>query len=161
MDKSSLRNMYLRLRAGLEGPSLDRESQLITARLKELVDWSTVKKVHVYESNAKWREVDTGWIVEYLASDWPHIDVTVGQNTEHPPLPQDTYELIIAPIVAFDEDCYRLGMGGGWYDRFLATQPTAVSIGLAYDSQELASVPAEPHDIPLTVVITPTRTFSS
>ena len=60
----------------------------------------------------------------------------------------------IVPGLAFTKDGARLGYGGGWYDRFLAAAaPSAVSLGVAYHFQVLDSLPAEPHDVPLTAVV--------
>lgn len=63
-------------------------------------------------------------------------------------------DLIITPLVAFDAKGYRLGQGGGYYDRTLAQRPDIVRIGLAYAGQEVDTVPIEPHDIRLHGVLT-------
>lgn len=69
-------------------------------------------------------------------------------------------DLVLVPGTAFDAACGRLGMGGGFYDRLLPQlAPDAVTIGLAFDEQIVAEVPAEAHDIPLGAVVTPTRTI--
>ena len=60
----------------------------------------------------------------------------------------------IVPGLAFTKDGKRLGYGGGWYDRFLASAPKgAVTIGVAYSFQIVADLPSEPHDIPLTDLV--------
>ncbi|AZG72205.1 5-formyltetrahydrofolate cyclo-ligase [Shewanella livingstonensis] len=68
-------------------------------------------------------------------------------------------DLIITPVVAFDEHGNRMGMGSGYYDRTLAqvinNKPLAV--GFAHDCQQVSQVPTDFWDIPLPVVITPTR----
>lgn len=67
-------------------------------------------------------------------------------------------DVAIVPGVAFDEQCWRLGYGGGYYDRLLGLlRPDAARIGLAYDEQVLASIPAEEHDVRLDAVVTPSR----
>lgn len=60
----------------------------------------------------------------------------------------------IVPGLAFTRDGGRLGYGGGWYDRLLASapQPSAV-LGVAYPFQLLEKLPSEPHDIALTDVV--------
>jgi len=69
-------------------------------------------------------------------------------------------DLVLVPGTAFDEACGRLGMGGGFYDRLLPRlAPGALTIGLAFDEQLVAEVPAEAHDVPLSAVVTPTRTI--
>ena len=60
----------------------------------------------------------------------------------------------IIPGLAFTPGGKRLGYGGGWYDRFLASAPeSAVKIGVAYQFQMVADLPDEPHDIPLTRIV--------
>lgn len=67
---------------------------------------------------------------------------------------------IIVPLVAFDLHGHRLGYGKGYYDRFLR-ETTSVSIGLAYECQKQPTVFAEPHDHPLTCIVTEQRTYVS
>jgi len=77
-----------------------------------------------------------------------------------------TPNLIIAPVLAFDAEGYRLGQGGGYYDRTLdamrqrgATPPV---VGLAYAGQEVEAVPFGEHDQRLDAILTETgyRLFS-
>ena len=64
---------------------------------------------------------------------------------------------VFAPLVGFTAAGARLGMGAGHYDRWLAGHPRTLAIGLAWDCQEVASLPHEPHDRPLDAIVTPTR----
>ncbi|MCT2558128.1 5-formyltetrahydrofolate cyclo-ligase [Tsuneonella sp. YG55] len=66
-------------------------------------------------------------------------------------------DVLFVPLVAFTLDGHRLGQGGGHYDRWLERHPAAKAIGLAWDIQEVCSIPHEPHDRRLDAVITPTR----
>jgi 5-formyltetrahydrofolate cyclo-ligase len=59
----------------------------------------------------------------------------------------------VIPGRAFDGDGYRLGRGGGFYDRMLL-QTRAVRLGVGYACQRVEAVPREPHDVPVDVVIT-------
>lgn len=65
--------------------------------------------------------------------------------------------ILIVPLVAFDRRGYRLGYGGGFYDRTLeqlrARRPT-LAIGFAFSNQELPQIPTEPTDQPLDAIIT-------
>ena len=64
-------------------------------------------------------------------------------------------DLILLPLVAFDAQGRRLGMGGGYYDRLLARpRRRPLRVGLAFASQEVAAVPAEARDVRLDAVIT-------
>ncbi len=70
-------------------------------------------------------------------------------------------ELILTPLVAFDAQGQRMGMGGGFYDRTFAKQPLAQRrmIGLAHDCQRVDNIPTEAWDVPLPVVITPSTIY--
>jgi 5-formyltetrahydrofolate cyclo-ligase len=77
--------------------------------------------------------------------------------------PVEKLDIICTPLVAFDKNGERLGMGGGFYDRTLANfqDNNDISlIGLAHDCQEVEQIPVESWDIPLPTIITPTRSLS-
>ena len=64
-------------------------------------------------------------------------------------------DLILVPGVAFDKKGRRLGRGGGYFDRFLDDLPTKVPrIGLAFRFQVVKKIPWEPHDQPVSKIIT-------
>lgn len=62
-------------------------------------------------------------------------------------------ELLIVPGVVFAKDGYRIGFGGGYYDRYL-TRYTGPTRSLAFSEQLVESVPVEPHDLPVQRVYT-------
>jgi 5-formyltetrahydrofolate cyclo-ligase len=66
-------------------------------------------------------------------------------------------DVFVTPGVAFDARGGRLGYGRGLYDRLC--NPRSKVIGLAFDVQIVASVPTEPHDVAVGLVVTPTRTI--
>ena len=65
--------------------------------------------------------------------------------------------LILVPALAFDGEGYRLGYGGGYYDRFLAAlRESAIphtAVGLAYSVCRAAALPREAHDIPIHIIL--------
>jgi len=61
---------------------------------------------------------------------------------------------LLVPLLAYDADCYRLGWGGGFYDRTLAAHSEIKAFGFAYGAQIVDHVPRENHDWPLQGVIT-------
>lgn len=89
-------------------------------------------------------------------------NLAVGPFGQPQPLPdaEDAMpDTVFVPLVAFTATGERLGQGGGHYDRWLAANPSAVPIGLAWDSQLVASLPNESHDRRLRAVVTPTRLY--
>lgn len=62
-------------------------------------------------------------------------------------------ELFLAPLLAFDDEGYRLGYGKAYYDRAFAANPEAKRVGLAFASQRVARLPREPHDMALHAVL--------
>jgi 5-formyltetrahydrofolate cyclo-ligase len=79
-----------------------------------------------------------------------------------PVVPGPEVDLICVPGVAFDERGGRLGRGRGHYDATLARLPrSAFRVGLAFESQIVPAVPAEPHDERLDAVVTEARVLSA
>jgi 5-formyltetrahydrofolate cyclo-ligase len=62
--------------------------------------------------------------------------------------------VIFVPLLAFDRRGYRLGYGGGYYDRTLIGLPHARAIGFGYAAQRVEHVPHEAHDIRLPRIAT-------
>jgi 5-formyltetrahydrofolate cyclo-ligase len=63
-------------------------------------------------------------------------------------------DLVLVPGLAYDDKGYRLGYGGGVYDRLLKKTPNAAHVGLFFSIQKLHRVPREPHDHPLKRIVT-------
>ncbi|MFC4700251.1 5-formyltetrahydrofolate cyclo-ligase [Glaciecola siphonariae] len=73
-------------------------------------------------------------------------------------------DLLFTPLVAFDEQGNRLGMGGGFFDRTLANlvfdpSSTVRVVGLAHDIQKALSLPTQAWDIPLPYILTPSQLY--
>jgi 5-formyltetrahydrofolate cyclo-ligase len=87
--------------------------------------------------------------------------------------PVQNLDIIFTPLVAFDEQGNRMGMGGGFYDRTLQSLnnknkclglgeqgKSTKLIGLAHDVQKTLSLPTQVWDIPLPAILTPTKLYS-
>jgi 5-formyltetrahydrofolate cyclo-ligase len=77
------------------------------------------------------------------------------------PYPADGAEILptvtIAPVVGFDSECYRLGYGGGFFDRTLATlTPRPLAIGVGYPAASISTIFPQPHDVPMDWIVTGT-----
>jgi 5-formyltetrahydrofolate cyclo-ligase len=73
---------------------------------------------------------------------------------DRPPVPLDELEVVIVPAVAWDNEGYRVGYGGGYYDRFLPQVPRALRIGLGFELQVRSDLPRGPEDLPVDILIT-------
>jgi len=63
--------------------------------------------------------------------------------------------IVLAPLVGFDAACYRLGYGGGYFDRTLASLPASVvAIGVGYAEAAIRTIHPLAHDIPLDAIVT-------
>ena len=79
------------------------------------------------------------------------VEATLKANAEE-------IDLLIVPGLAFTKDGYRLGFGGGYYDRFLSSYK-GTTIALAYECQLIDKLPLELHDIPVQQVVTADKVF--
>ena len=73
-------------------------------------------------------------------------------------------DLIVIPALAASADGTRLGQGGGWYDRALMHRSPGVPVVAAiFDDEVLEAglIPAEPHDVPVDAIVTPTHTIAT
>jgi len=74
--------------------------------------------------------------------------------------PPEAIDIVIIPAVAFDLEGHRLGYGKGYYDRFLK-ETGALRVGVAYDFQIVDKLPVEQHDVPVELILTPTRIINT
>ncbi len=93
-----------------------------------------------------------------------HTDIVVGAYGIREPhkdtlsTGSQSIDVVIVPGVAYDINGYRLGYGGGFYDRFLEKlRPDCIKIGIVFDMQVFDEVPKEIHDAKLDYIITEKR----
>ena len=78
-------------------------------------------------------------------------------------------QILVVPMLSFDKDLYRLGYGGGYYDKsinilkkhFEKERKFFITIGLAYSIQEEKKIPIEKHDMKLDYIITEKKVLSN
>nr|WP_246273055.1 5-formyltetrahydrofolate cyclo-ligase [Oricola thermophila] len=64
-------------------------------------------------------------------------------------------DIVLAPVVGFDGEGYRLGYGGGFFDRTLATmEKRPVVIGVGYELARIPTIFPQPHDVPMDAIVT-------
>lgn len=102
-----------------------------------------------------------------LLSEAELVAGTFGTSSPGPDAPELDPSVMLVPLAAFDRRGHRIGYGGGYYDRAIhRLQKKGLNprlIGIAFDCQEVASVPNEPHDMALDAVLTESgyRPFTS
>ena len=86
---------------------------------------------------------------------------TVGQYGIRTPVPEhstllqpEQLDLVLVPCTAFDADCYRVGMGKGYYDRYLPRCTRAAKIGIALEVQRVSRAAVDDHDQRLDAFVT-------
>ncbi|MEP6656424.1 MAG: 5-formyltetrahydrofolate cyclo-ligase [Betaproteobacteria bacterium] len=88
---------------------------------------------------------------------WPGVPVTKG--VFNLPVPDGTAvvrpQAVLVPPVGFDAEGYRLGYGGGYFDRTLAVMtPQPLKIGVAFELSRIATIHPQPHDVPMDFIVT-------
>ena len=181
-EKRALRERLIAVRSGLSPAARQAASLAIAGRLAGLPAWRLARTVALHAPLGA--EVDTAELARLARAAgkrvaWPRISPT-GVALEFaccdadelvpgparalepprtaPSLSLDAIDLVVVPGVAFDASCRRLGRGRGHYDATLARlRHGTARVGLAFDEQVVDRVPAEPHDVPLDMVVTGSR----
>lgn len=171
MDKKELRKKYTKVRADVEDK--EGKDRLIRKNLRELEIYKKAKSVFVFISYKS--EVDTRGIIEDILADGKKLLVPLVKGSEMiavevkgiddlepnkmgilEPKSGDEVtdvDLTITPGLAFDKNGYRLGYGGGYYDKFFAKVDT-VRMGIGYSDQYVESLVHEDYDKALEYLLT-------
>ncbi|GAB6060252.1 5-formyltetrahydrofolate cyclo-ligase [Desulfonatronum parangueonense] len=187
MSKRILRSRLTARRRSMQAEDALRRSHAVQERVRELPNWEAMRTVLVYLPFQN--EVDTWELIHELwgrgvqtlapccRPDCPGEmdfyrfrspeDLLPGSYSIPEPDPGRCSmvdplicDCILTPGVAFDRQGFRLGFGGGYYDRLLAlTGVEVLTIGMAYDFQVLDDLPREPHDQSVQVLCTDKETI--
>ncbi len=183
-NKIQLRRHFAALRDALRPEERQEKSERIRARLFESPWYHEASSLFTFMSFRS--EVETGPVIADALQQGkrvmlPRIDrekremqaveisgpASLTKNAmgiweparELPPF-EGSIDLLLAPGLAFDLRGYRLGYGGGYYDRFLATRQVKKSVGLAFEIQIGPELPHEPFDMRLDQLISEKRILS-
>ncbi len=184
MDKASLRKELLQKRETLSISERVKKDEMIRQRFLSLKEFRDATKVFLYASYRA--EVDTFGLISVALNDSKKVALPKVFPTEREirffwirdlnevspgywgiPEPEEGVEalpeepeLIVVPAVGYDIRGYRIGYGGGYYDRFLKkTGPSAITVGLAYEEQLVERIPNDEWDVPVKIIITEGRTI--
>lgn len=171
-DKAQLRVVARARRASLGGADFAQRLADQAALLK-IAPGTIVGGYHAHQN-----EADPALLLKALAQSGAHIAfprvtakdaaldfhlvpdgevLSPGRHGIHEPLahwPKVTPRFLLVPLLAYDDEGYRLGYGGGYYDRTLALLAGARAVGVAYSGQRMETLPRDSHDRPLDAILT-------
>jgi 5-formyltetrahydrofolate cyclo-ligase len=160
MNKKEIRALFSQKRNDLTTAQINLQSEKIGQTFFQSFDLQAVKYLHIFLSIPEKGEIDTQKIISKIWQEYTHIqlvssksifkngtlenyilnpDTILVKNNWGIPEPHQAtqvtdneIDIILIPLLAFDEKGYRVGYGKGFYDRFLANcKPSAIKIGLS------------------------------
>lgn len=174
MSKREARLEGIRARAALSAAQREAFSRRACEHIRSLPEFKNAKSIFIYR--AVGTEIDPGFLDPSPGKTflYPLIispgcmeacEATGGWRRGAYGIPEpdpefcrraspDEIDLVICPCAAFDSSGARLGMGGGFYDRFLTQLTHAKVLCAAFEVQRLTKVPTEPHDFRMDAVVT-------
>lgn len=162
MSKSDLRKQLKKARLELTDADHTLKSRAIVENLKKALDWSQVKSLHYFEPLHELLEPDISPFITFIEDNYAHVklftpryidqkwELVAAKGDEVP----EQFDIVLVPMLGFDDNLNRIGYGGGYYDKFLATQPQARKTGVCFELGRVKQIPTEPHDIALDQIIT-------
>lgn len=117
--------------------------------------WRQGKKVFVPLCKPETREMEIFPIASFADVEPGYFGIREPKKNIQPPVSKDAIDMVLVPAVAFDRKGFRVGYGGGYYDRFLAGMK-APKLGLAFSCQIIPAVPVGEYDQAVESVITET-----
>ncbi len=169
MHKNELRQQLLQARQALSQDAFFEKNALIVQQLNDMLAQMHIRKVHYFEPLHRLAEPDVTPAIQLLVSINPDIVghtshalyghwQTVNGSGEVVQSLRD-YDVIIVPMLGFNQNLHRLGYGGGYYDRLLSEQLIARKIGVCFELGYIPDLPVETHDVALDTILTEARVY--
>ncbi|MBE1553750.1 5-formyltetrahydrofolate cyclo-ligase [Sporosarcina limicola] len=134
------------------GITISRFPEVDTRLLIEAA-WKAGKRIAVPKCNAVTRDMDFRVITSYDSLETVYMDLLEPIVDETEAINKDNISLQIVPGVVFSSAGFRIGFGGGYYDRYMADFKGG-ALSLAFECQTNYIVPVENHDIPVEKIFT-------
>ncbi|MGG6431231.1 5-formyltetrahydrofolate cyclo-ligase [Anoxybacillus sp. D401a] len=115
--------------------------------------WQEGKRVAIPKCNVTTKQITFREIHSFEQMERSFFDLYEPIVEETKEVQKHEIDLLFVPGLAFVRRGYRLGYGGGYYDRYLADFPND-TLSVAYDCQIVSTLPVEKHDIPVKMIIT-------
>lgn len=138
-------------------------AQTIGITISQTVEWNTIpiieaawdqgKKICVPKSNPINHQLDFYSIDSFEEVEVAYYDLLEPITDITMQMEKEAIDLMIVPGIVFDTYGFRIGFGGGYYDRFLADYPNE-TCSLLSEDQLMDKLPAQLHDIPINYLIT-------
>jgi 5-formyltetrahydrofolate cyclo-ligase len=126
----------------------------ICERVLEMTPWAEAESVILF-SPLPSEPIITPLKLDCEARKISFVNISQSSRNEAELHLPETVDLILVPGLAFSNDRYRLGRGGGFFDRLLAGRAAkAFKLGVCFSFQVIDSVPTEPHDVAMNAVAT-------
>jgi 5-formyltetrahydrofolate cyclo-ligase len=168
-SKAQLRQTLKQTRLEMEDGERTLKSRGIVSQLKQLMDWPGIKSLNYFEPIRGLLEPDVSDLITYLEDTYPELQLCVPRLIEDKwevvgvrgGVPPDEFDAVIVPMLGFDpESLHRIGYGGGYYDKFLVSQPQAQKIGVCFENGKAAQIPAEAYDIQMDLIVTESNIYN-
>lgn len=114
--------------------------------------WEQGKRIVVPKCEPKSRKLNFRTLKRFSELETVYYGLLEPIVSETESVSPDEIDLVIVPGLAFSRDGYRLGFGGGYYDRFLANYQ-GNTMSLTFKDQIVPEVPVESHDIPVRKIV--------
>lgn len=141
--------------AGVIGITVSRYPELDTEPIIRAA-WSAGKRVAVPRCSPGDRSMQFRELSSFDDLETVYMDLREPVESRTRPVGKEELDLIVVPGVVFSEEGFRIGFGGGYYDRFLAGFG-GETVSIALEEQMSGGLPVEPHDIPVNAVMTDRR----
>ncbi|WP_221389656.1 5-formyltetrahydrofolate cyclo-ligase [Dyadobacter sp. NIV53] len=190
MDKASLRREFLQKRLDLTQNEVEIKSLLIAEKTSDFLKNKSFQTIHTFLPQLNKNEIDTRKIISRLKLSFPHIvvvlpyiipstremnhfifteETSLVENKWGIPEPDpalsklirpEEIDIVLIPLLAFDQSGYRAGYGGGYYDRFLAQCKTeTLKVGLSFFEPVKSIEDIDKYDIRMDACILPSGVY--
>jgi 5-formyltetrahydrofolate cyclo-ligase len=179
----ALRQLLRQKRLNIDSSDRVKFAKQLLSQAQNIANFTNGQKIAIYLPNNG--EIDTKYLQEFLKNQeistyLPVLDdkslnfAKIGENFRNNQygilepvstevISAEQLDILFMPLVGFDKNKNRIGMGGGYYDRTLAFKKEQkmikkpMLIGLAFDCQQVEKLDVQDWDVPLDTIITPSQ----